>query len=116
MIQSILLKHDKKDKAEQNETLLTVADINFDGTDDLLLLESYSVGCDYYGFVWNKDIDDFENYPSFPSDFYRLELNELLSYYEMGELVATHIVTNGSAEAGQLYQELNYWMKGQPNY
>lgn len=137
--------------------LLTVADINFDGTDDLLLLESYSTGCNYYGFIWNKDFNDFENYPSFPSVLHRLELTEkriisrwrtggeegivvyglvddqytviqellletmfdeehqiyqLLSYYEMGKLVAAHIVTNGSVEAGQLYPELNYWTKG----
>lgn len=139
---------------------MTVADINFDGIDDLLIVEGYSGGTggsfiDLHGLVWNSNINDFEDYPSFPASPSRLELNEkrvmdiwrlgwglegitvyglindqytviqelrleaklgedhqMLYYYEMGELVRTHIITNWSEEAGQLYPELNYWRKG----
>lgn len=40
------------------------------------------------------------------------EGDSFLYYYEMGELMRTHLITKGEDEVCALYPDLDYWLKG----
>ncbi|MCH5269443.1 MAG: hypothetical protein J1E83_01715 [Lachnospiraceae bacterium] len=84
---------------------ISQADVNFDGKEDLLILEGFAGGSgggyeEYRAVVWKENKKEFVWYPSFPEMLVFLEFNEqrMIHRYRLGagyEVVCEYGVVNG---------------------